>query len=269
LKVRVDFTLEGHDEPDETVELPVPEAPGAEDFGPGHWRWVGPLPRTRVDLTDEYCIGVYVLKRSGTEASILAKAEPTVRRRGVNATRKQPPTDGLSEKGHSCPDCDKTFLTKHALRVHQGRVDHPAKRKAPPADRDAADQKARTEERDRLFPGPKHRRPTPPAAPTAAPPPVAASAHTVERGGVVTLSDAEAVRDLVGRHFKGELSRPLAERFKTTQPVVVATVHRAYDLMDMPFSPTGPPNPMAKALWEDEMTDPARRAIAQRIAEGR
>jgi len=193
----------------------------------------------------DLCRRVLVLVYPAPAAPPPAKREP-----GKTPARAIP--KGMARP---CPECGKPQKGALGLGIHRSKT-HGIRSGGRT---DAAAAPARTPARARA-----PARPTPRPAPPPLPP-----APTVDKGGVVTLSDPEAIRDLVARHFKGQLSRPIAELLRTTQPVVVATLHRVYELMDEPFSPVGPPSPLARSHWEDQMTDQARRAIAQRIAEGR
>jgi len=105
-------------EPRESVDLPIPEPPSEDYPGGGHWRWVGRLPRTRVDVSDDYCLAVYVVRRDSTHARTLERDGATaVQRRGVNRVPKRPETDGDGK--HVCAVCGRGFETGSALGGHR------------------------------------------------------------------------------------------------------------------------------------------------------
>jgi hypothetical protein len=210
----------------------------------------------------DLCRRVLVLVYPAPAASPPAKREP-----GKASARAIP--KGMARP---CPECGKPQKGALGLGIHRAKTHGIRGGSAAPAPSPSKSARERTESPGSTGGGAAGARGMPAATPSVSkradrPPPP--PAPTVERGGVVTLSDPEAIRDLVARHFKGQLSRPIAELLRTTQPVVVATLHRVYELMDEQFSPVGPPSPLARSHWEDQMTDQARRAIAQRIAEGR
>lgn len=89
--LRLHIMVDDDEEPRETVELPIPEPPSDDYPGGGHWRWVGKLPRTRVDVSESYSLAVYVVRTDSTHARLLERqASRKVLRRGVNRVPEEP-----------------------------------------------------------------------------------------------------------------------------------------------------------------------------------
>jgi hypothetical protein len=140
MKVRIDFRLNDSEEPDESVDLPIPEPPEITDgFGGGHWRWVGGLPKTRVDITDEYCLPIYVAKRGSVPAKQVDAAHGPRRpvRRAINKAPRKVPADRGETPGRVppwvCEQCSRIFPSYRSMRIHQGFHRHGPVRKAQPA----------------------------------------------------------------------------------------------------------------------------------------
>jgi transposase len=89
VRAKIRVFLDGDDEAREEVEMPIPEVP--DDLLPpneswGGWRWVGQLPKARIDLSKNYCLAIYVVRTRSTQARKLGDAV----RRGVNRVPGRP-----------------------------------------------------------------------------------------------------------------------------------------------------------------------------------
>ena len=148
VRLRILITVDDEEEPRETVEFPIPEPPSADFPGGGHWRWVGKLPRTRVDVSDQYTLAIYVIRRDSTHARLLERqASRKVLRRGVNRVPEEPaepeepksrprplreavrtvgkkPVASLDFPGDfpfGCTVCPRRFRTAQELEAHMRR----------------------------------------------------------------------------------------------------------------------------------------------------
>ncbi|MGA7861663.1 MAG: C2H2-type zinc finger protein [Thermoplasmata archaeon] len=116
MRVRIKIHTDDEEEPAEEVDLPVPEPPSEEYPGGGHWRWVGSLPRARVDITENYSLAIYLIKTNSTHARVLEhEAQVPVFRRGVN---RVPPKPEDGDDTAICPKCMEEFPTSDAMLAH-------------------------------------------------------------------------------------------------------------------------------------------------------
>ncbi len=132
--IHVEIRFNGEDDPKKVVEIPLPIPPIlGGDLGGGRWKWIGPLPSTRVDLDNGYSVLVELVKTSAVRS----------RSSGVRGTtrspRAAPPPQPRSAKraaratGFTCAVCEKSLPTARGLAVHRGRLHWEPARRAPPA----------------------------------------------------------------------------------------------------------------------------------------
>lgn len=60
--VTIRVFMDDSDDPQESVDLPVPVAPEKTYPGGGGWKWVGPLPQETVDLGNGYSLRLHLTK---------------------------------------------------------------------------------------------------------------------------------------------------------------------------------------------------------------
>jgi len=83
MRARIRVFIDDDEEPREEVDMPIPEPP--EELSPpvdgwGGWKWVGALPKARIDLSENYCLALYIVRTRSTQARKLGQ----VARRGSN-----------------------------------------------------------------------------------------------------------------------------------------------------------------------------------------
>jgi hypothetical protein len=148
MRLRIHIMVDDDEEPRETVDLPVPEPPSDDYPGGGHWRWTGKLPRTRVDVSENYCLAIYVIRADSTHARTLEHSA-AVARRGANRVPPKPEPTVLPEPAadpsgapaaelvvavapdppapaqkHACDLCHREFDTSQGLALHRTRSGH-------------------------------------------------------------------------------------------------------------------------------------------------
>jgi hypothetical protein len=302
MKVRIEFFIDDNPEAARSVVLPIPNPPTAADFqypGGGHWRWVGPLPRLRVDLDGGHSIICEVRRTDSVPARMVERAP-----------EKRP--GKLKAKGGEfrCEKDGRTFKNESALAIHSGRA-HGKKSRSGRGSETGARVKV-PEPRETVAPhatGRKSRAETDPVAPEPLDPavtrralqklnagePVANVAHdlgldekvvealrvkyqpkgqakpgtkkaTVEPGRTPApaKADVESVRRAVVMHLQGRAPVQVSAQLGVPTLQVTVWLDRFYKRTNM-VRPAAGPGLEANTLWM-KMTEAERDALAAAIA---